>query len=231
MKRLTHNPFFFFSLCLCTVLFCLMELWYIPFFAVLFFLLYGVIPFTAFQIKRTSALGKIKRICKDKQYTMITQKISRKETFLTVKTETETFFVTFFSIYRHANTFVTVTDEDHLFLQHIKNGTVAYATPAGGGYAMHGAGVRKTNAFEFNPTSRVVKNFPSHMKTQLVTLMPYANLCEEDAIRILIVYPPACELFCKQKDESVLSAVGMRVGRTEVQTLASFCEFLSYDKT
>ena len=97
----------------------------------------------------------------------------------------------------------------------------------GGGYAMHGAGVRKTNAFEFNPTSRVVKNFPSRMKTKSVTLTPYDNPNDACAIRALIVYPPACELFCKQKDESVLSAVGMRVGRTEVQTLTSFCEFLS----
>lgn len=227
MKRLTHNPFFFFSLCLCAVLFCLMELWCIPFFAVLFFLLYAVIPFTAFQIKRALAIKKIRRICEKKHYTFAVKKASRMERLLTIKTEKETFFATFFSIYRHTNTFVTVMDEDHLLLQDTKSGTVAYATPAGGGYAMHGAGVRKTNAFEFNPTSRVVKNFPSRMKTKSVTLMPYGNPNDACAIRALIVYPPACELFCKQKDESVLSAVGMRVGRTEVQTLTSFCEFLS----
>ena len=227
MRRLTHNPFFFFALCLCAVLFCLMELWCIPFFAVLFFLLYAVIPFTAFQIKRALAIKKISRICEKKHYTFAVKKVSRTERLLTIKTEKETLCITFFSIYRHANTVVTVTDEDHLLLQDSKSGTVAYATPAGGGYAMHGASVRKTNAFEFNPSARVVKNFPSRMKTTEVSLMPYANCCGEAAIRLLIVYPPACELFCKQKDESVLSAVGMRVGRTEVQTLTSFCEFLS----
>ena len=227
MRRLTHNPFFFFALCLCAVLFCLMELWCIPFFAVLFFLLYAVIPFTAFQIKRSLAIKKISRICEKKHYTFAVKKVSRTERLLTIKTEKETLCITFFSIYRHANTVVTVTDEDHLLLQDSKSGTVAYATPAGGGYAMHGASVRKTNAFEFNPSARVVKNFPSRMKTTEVSLMPYANCCGESAIRSLIVYPPACELFCKQKDESVLSAVGMRVGRTEVQTLTSLCEFLS----
>ncbi|MBR6744139.1 MAG: hypothetical protein IKM00_02855 [Clostridia bacterium] len=137
------------------------------------------------------------------------------------------FCVTFFSVYRHANTVVTVTDEDHILLQDAKSGTVAYATPAGGGYAMHGAGVRKTNAFEFNPSARVVKNFPARTKTTSLALMPCASCCGETAIRSLIVYPPACELFCKQKNESVLSAVGMRVGITEVQTLTSLCEFLS----
>ncbi len=227
MRRLTHNPFFFFSLCLCAVLFCLMELWCIPFFAGFFVLLYAVIPYTAFRIKRSSALRKIGRICKKKHYTFAVKKVSRMERLLTIKTEKETFCITFFSVYRHANTVVTVTDEDHLLLQDAKSGTVAYATPAGGGYAMHGASVRKTNAFEFNPSARVVKNFPSRMKTTAVALMPYANCCGEAAIHLLIVYPPACELFCKQKDESVLSAVGMRVGRTEVQTLTSFCEFLS----
>ena len=227
MRRLTHNPFFFFALCLCAVLFCLMELWCIPFFAGLFVLLYAVIPYTAFQIKRSSALRKIGRICEKKHYTFAVKKVSRTERLLTIKTEKETLCITFFSIYRHANTVVTVTDEDHLLLQDSKSGTVAYATPAGGGYAMHGASVRKTQAFEFNPSARVVKNFPSRMKTTEVSLMPYANCCGEAAIRLLIVYPPACELFCKQKDESVLSAVGMRVGRTEVQTLTSFCEFLS----
>ena len=227
MRRLTHNPFFFFALCLCAVLFCLMELWCIPFFAVLFFLLYAVIPFTAFQIKRALAIKKISRICEKKHYTFAVKKVSRTERLLTIKTEKETLCITFFSIYRHANTVVTVTDEDHLLLQDSKSGTVAYATPAGGGYAMHGASVRKTNAFEFNPSARVVKNFPSRMKTTEVYLMPYANCCGVAEIRLLIVYPPACELFCKQKNESVLSAVGMRVGRTEVQTLTSFCEFLS----
>lgn len=227
MKRLTHNPFFFFSLCLCAVLFCLMELGCIPFFAGLFFLLYAVIPYTAFRIKCSSALRKIGRICEKKHYTFAIKKISRMERLLTIKTEKETFFVTFFSAYHSYRSFVTVTDEDHLLWQDTKSGTVAYATPAGGGYAMHGTGVRKTNAFEFNPSARVVKNFPSRMKTTAVALMPYANCCGEAAIRLLIVYPPACELFCKQKDESVLSAVGMRVGRTEVQTLTSFCEFLS----
>ena len=227
MRRLTHNPFFFFSLCLCAVLFCLMELWCLPFFVGLFVLLYAVIPYTAFRIKCSSALRKIGRICEKKHYTFAVKKVSRTERLLTVKTEKETLCITFFSIYRHANTVVTVTDEDHLLLQDSKSGTVAYATPAGGGYAMHGASVRKTQAFEFNPSARVVKNFPSRMKTTEVSLMPYANCCGEAAIRLLIVYPPACELFCKQKDESVLSAVGMRVSRTEVQTLTSFCEFLS----
>ena len=227
MRRLTHNPFFFFALCLCAVLFCIMELWCIPFFAGLFVLLYAVIPYTAFQIKRSSALRKIGRICEKKHYMFAVKKVSRTERLLTIKTEKETLCITFFSIYRHANTVVTVTDEDHLLLQDSKSGTVAYATPAGGGYAMHGASVRKTNAFEFTPSARVVKNFPSRMKTTEVSLMPCASCCGESAIRSLIVYPPACELFCKQKDESVLSAVGMRVGRTEVQTLTSFCEFLS----
>ena len=227
MRRLTHNPFFFFSLCLCAVLFCLMELWCLPFFVGLFVWLYAVIPYTAFRIKCSSALRKIGRICEKKHYTFAVKKVSRTERLLTIKTEKETLCITFFSIYRHANTVVTVTDEDHLLLQDSKSGTVAYATPAGGGYAMHGASVRKTQAFEFNPSARVVKNFPARMKTTEVSLMPYANCCGESAIRLLIVYPPACELFCKQKDESVLSAVGMRVGRTEVQTLTSFCEFLS----
>ena len=227
MRRLTHNPFFFFSLCLCAVLFCLMEPWCIPFFAGLFVLLYAVIPYTAFRTKRSSALRKIGRICEKKHYTFAVKKVSRTERLLTIKTEKETLCITFFSVYRHANTVVTVTDEDHLLLQDSKSGTVAYATPAGGGYAMHGASVRKTQAFEFNPSARVVKNFPARMKTTEVSLMPYANCCGESAIRSLIVYPPACELFCKQKDESVLSAVGMRVGRTEVQTLTSFCELLS----
>ena len=227
MRRLTHNPFFFFSLCLCAVLFCLMELWCLPFFVGLFVLLYAVIPYTAFQIKRSSALRKIGRICEKKHYTFAVKKVSRTERLLTIKTEKETLCITFFSIYRHANTVVTVTDEDHLLLQDSKSGTVAYATPAGGGYAMHGASVRKTHAFEFNPSARVVKNFPARMKTTEVSLMPYANCCGESAIRSLIVYPPACELFCKQKDESVLSAVGMRVGRTEVHTFSSFCDFLS----
>ena len=227
MRRLTHNPFFFFALCLCSVLFCLMELWCIPFFAGLFVLLYAVIPYTAFRIKRSSALRKIGRICEKKHYTFAVKKVSRTERLLTIKTEKETLCITFFSVYRHANTVVTVTDEDHLLLQDSKSGTVAYATPAGGGYAMHGASVRKTNAFEFNPSARVVKNFPSRMKTTEVSLMPCASCCGEAAIRLLIVYPPACELFCKQKDESVLSAIGMRVGRTEVQTLTSFCESLS----
>ena len=227
MRRLTHNPFFFFSLCLCAVLFCLMELWCLPFFVGLFVLLYAVIPYTAFRIKCSSALRKIGRICEKKHYTFAVKKVSRTERLLTIKTEKETLCITFFSIYRHANTVVTVTDEDHLLLQDSKSGTVAYATPAGGGYAMHGASVRKTHAFEFNPSARVVKNFPARMKTTEVSLMPYANCCGESAIRSLIVYPPACELFCKQKDESVLSAVGMRVGRTEVQPLTSFCELLS----
>ena len=199
MRRLTHNPFFFFSLCLCAVLFCLMELWSLPFFVGLFVLLYAVIPFTAFQIKRALAIKKISRICEKKHYTFAVKKVSRTERLLTIKTEKETLCITFFSIYRHANTVVTVTDEDHLLLQDSKSGTVAYATPAGGGYAMHGASVRKTNAFEFNPSARVVKNFPSRMKTTEVSLMPYANCCGEAAIRLLIVYPPACELFCKQK--------------------------------
>ena len=227
MRRLTHNPFFFFALCLCAVMFCLMELWCIPFFAGLFVLLYAVIPYTAFQIKRSSALRKIGRICEKKHYTFAVKKVSRTERLLTIKTEKETLCITFFSVYRHANTVVTVTDEDHLLLQDSKSGTVAYATPAGGGYAMHGASVRKTNAFEFNPSARVVKNFPSRMKTTEVSLMPCASCCGEDAIRLLIVYPPACELFCKQKDECVLSGIGMRVGRMEVQTFTSFCAFLS----
>ena len=86
MRRLTHNPFFFFSLCLCAVLFCLVELWCIPFFAGLFLLLYVMIPVAAFQIKRSSALGKIKRVCKEKNYTFADEKVSRKERFLTIKT-------------------------------------------------------------------------------------------------------------------------------------------------
>ena len=227
MRRLTHNPFFFFSLCLCTVLFCLMELSCILFFVGLFVLLYAVIPYTAFLVKRASALRKIGRICKKKHYTFAVKKISRMERLLTIKTEKETFCVTFFSVYHSYRFIVTVTDEDHLLLQVAKSGTVAYATPAGGGYAMHGASVRKTNAFEFNPSARVVKNFPARMKTKAIALMPYANGCGEAAIRMLIVYPLACELFCKQKDECVLSGIGMRVGRTEVQTFTSFCAFLS----
>ena len=228
MRRLTHNPFFFFSLCLCAVLFCLVELWCIPFFAGLFLLLYVMIPVAAFQIKRSSALGKIKRVCKEKNYTFAVEKVSRKERFLTIKTEKDTFCVTVFSAYRHDRSFVTVMDEDHLLLQDAKSGTVAYATPAGGGYAMHGAGVRKTNAFEFDPASRVVKNFPARVKRTEITLQKHPAADVQGAKRVLIVYPPVCETFLKQKDDITLACNGMRVGDVEFHTLASFCDLLSH---
>ena len=225
MRRLTHNPFFFFSLCLCAVLFCLMELWCIPFFAGIFILLYAVIPTLGFCSKRASAIRKIKRICKAKGYAFEVNKASRVEKHLTVKTEYETFCVTLLSFYHRFRSFVMVTAEDRVVLEDKKSGTAAFEG-LGYGYTMRGTSVQKTTAYRFRSGSSMVKNFPACVKRTEIALQKHPAADAEGARRVLVVYPPVCETFMKQKDEVTLACNGMRAGNVEFHTLKSFCDMI-----
>lgn len=225
MRKLTHNPFFFFALSLCAVLFCVIELWRIPFFAGVFILLYAVIPTLSFCSKRASAIRKIKRICKTKGYAFEVNKASRVEKHLTVKTENETFCVTLLSFYHRFRSFVTVTAEDRIVLEDKKSGTAAFEG-LGYGYTMRGTSVQKTTAYRFRSGTSMVKNFPARVKKTEITLQKHPAADTENAKRVLIVYPSVCETFMKQKDDVTLACSGMRAGSMEFHTLKSFYDMI-----
>ena len=225
MRKLTHNPFFFFSLSLCAVLFCVIELWRIPFFVGIFILLYAVMPTLGFCRKRASAVSKIKRICKARGYAFEVKKASRVERHLTVKTENETFCVTLLSFYHRFRSFVTVTAEDSIVLEDKKSGTSAFEG-LGYGYTMRGTSVQKTTAYRFRSGTSMVKNFPARVKKTAITLQKHPAADAENAKRVLIVYPSVCETFMKQKDDVTLACSGMRAGSMEFHTLKSFCDMI-----
>ena len=225
MRKLTHNPFFFFSLSLCAVLFSVIELWRIPFFVGIFILLYAVMPTLGFCRKRASAVSKIKRICKARGYAFEVKKASRVERHLTVKTENETFCVTLLSFYHRFRSFVTVTAEDSIVLEDKKSGTSAFEG-LGYGYTMRGTSVQKTTAYRFRSGTSMVKNFPARVKKTAITLQKHPAADAENAKRVLIVYPSVCETFMKQKDDVTLACSGMRAGSMEFHTLKSFCDMI-----
>ena len=225
MRKLTHNPFFFFALSLCAVLFSVIELWRIPFFVGIFILLYAVMPTLGFCRKRASAVSKIKRICKARGYAFEVKKASRVEKHLTVKTENETFCVTLLSFYHRFRSFVTVTAEDSIVLEDKKSGTSAFEG-LGYGYTMRGTSVQKTTAYRFRSGTSMVKNFPARVKKTAITLQKHPAADAENAKRVLIVYPSVCETFMKQKDDVTLACSGMRAGSMEFHTLKSFCDMI-----
>ena len=225
MRKLTHNPFFFFALSLCAVLFSVIELWRIPFFVGIFILLYAVMPTLGFCRKRASAVSKIKRICKARGYAFEVKKASRVEKHLTGKTENETFCVTLLSFYHRFRSFVTVTAEDSIVLEDKKSGTSAFEG-LGYGYTMRGTSVQKTTAYRFRSGTSMVKNFPARVKKTAITLQKHPAADAENAKRVLIVYPSVCETFMKQKDDVTLACSGMRAGSMEFHTLKSFCDMI-----